>query len=131
MDDDGAAMNGGADLDRGADDHHGGDGAARVLHLRDSFAHGGQEHRLHVQIVQRVARQAEFREHAQGCAGLVRLAHQFDGLAGVGGGVGKVHARAGRGHPHEAVRIEVVEFRHLACAYHGGLPALNGQATHP
>ena len=73
-----------------------------------------------MQIIDRVAGEAKLGENADSGAGLVGLAHQVDGLAGVAGRIGKVDARAGRGHPHETIRVNIVVLGH-ACAYHPAL----------
>jgi hypothetical protein len=104
-----AAMDAGADFQRRADDDDGGERAAGFLHAGDGVAHGGEQSGLHVQVVERVAGHAEFREYDEGGAGLVGLAGELDRLAGVGGGVGQVHARARGRDADEAMGVQVVE----------------------
>ena len=62
-----------------------------------------------MQVVERVAAEAKLGEHDQGGAGLVGLAGKLDGLAGVGGRVGKMHARARRRYADEAMGVQIVE----------------------
>ena len=120
MDYDSAAVNGRADLDRRADHDNRGERPAGMLHPGDRLAYRGEQGGLHVQVVDRVAGKAKLGENADSGAGLVGRVHQVDGLPGVACRIGEVNARAGGGHPHETVRVKIVELGH-ACAYHPAL----------
>ncbi len=118
-----AAVYGAADQQGRADNNDRRQRRRGFRHLGDGFADGAEQGGLHVKVVERIAGEAEFRADKQRRLRRVGLAHQLDGLAGVGGGVGQMHARACSGDPRKAVGVKVPEFGHLSRLFRPGIPS--------
>ncbi len=104
-----------------ADDQHRKQFAAGVGDRGDPCFDRIQHRILQQQLVQRIGRDAEFREHHHGRAGRIPLAGQLQRRLDVERRIGRLHARHGRRDADELVAVQAME-RTLAH------PGLSGDA---